>query len=222
MLTITEEFKKTYPEAQIGVLVIKGLQNQKENEALSGKKRELENYIRGQFEGKDRNYINSLDTIKAYSEYYKKFKKTYHVLMQLESIAFKGKSIPEVDCLVEAMFMSEIKNQLLTAGHDLAKLDLPIEVDIAKGEEKFIAMNGKEQVCTQGDMFMYDRKGVISSIMQGPDSRTKIDLSTTDVLYVVYAPEGVKKEAVLKHLEDIKETLSIVNKEFTVEKLEVL
>ncbi|MGB8450852.1 MAG: phenylalanine--tRNA ligase beta subunit-related protein [Anaerocolumna sp.] len=222
MIQITEEFRKTYPEAHIGVLLIKGISNQKVNEELSGKKRELEDNIRRQFEGKDRNYISSLDTNKAYSEYYKKFKKTYHVLMQLESIAFKGKSIPDVDCLVEAMFMSEIKNQLLTAGHDISKLELPIEVGIANGEEKFIAMNGKEQVCTQGDMFMYDRKGVISSVIQGPDSRTKINLNTTDVLYVVYAPEGVKEEVIFKHLEDIKETLSLLNSEFSVEELKVL
>jgi len=34
--------------------------------------------------------------LKAYQEYYRRFKKTYHVQLQLESLLFKGKSIPSV------------------------------------------------------------------------------------------------------------------------------
>jgi len=222
MIQITEYFKKTYPGASIGVLIINNVKNKRESTELNIKKHELEGELRKKFEGYNRQALNNLDNNKAYSNYYKKFKKTYHVLMQLESVALKGKSVPNVDCLVEAMFMSEIKNQLLTAGHDVSKLELPIKVDVSKGEEKYVVMNGKKQLCTQDDMIMYDGKGVISSIMHGPDARTKIDLDTTHVLYVVYAPEGVKKEVVKKHLEDIKDNISIISKDFIVENLEVL
>lgn len=222
MIQITEYFKKTYSGASIGVLIINNVKNKRESTELNIKKHELEGELRKKFEGYNRQALNNLDNNKAYSNYYKKFKKTYHVLMQLESVALKGKSIPNVDCLVEAMFMSEIKNQLLTAGHDVLKLELPIKVDVSKGEEKYVVMNGKEQLCTQDDMLMYDGKGVISSIMHGPDARTKIDLDTTHVLYVVYAPEGVKKEVVKKHLEDIKNNISIISKDFIVENMEVI
>ena len=57
--------------------------------------------------------------IQAYAAYYERFNKTYHVQLQLESVALKGKSIPRVSALVEAMFMAELENLLLTAGHDL-------------------------------------------------------------------------------------------------------
>lgn len=222
MIEITQEFKSTYPGASIGVLLINNIKNQKNNTELSARKRQIESEIRKQFEGKDRQYLNNLDNNKAYEQYYKMFKKTYHVLLQLESIVFKGKSIPDVDCLVEAMFMAEIKNQLLTAGHDVDKLQLPIKVGVSNGKENYIVMNGKEQVCTQGDMFMYDDKGVISSILNGPDSRTKIDGNTNHVLYIVYAPEGVEKDTIKKHLEDIKDNLSLISNDFTVERLDVL
>jgi len=222
MIEITQEFKSTYSGASIGLLLINNVKNQKKNTELSARKRQIESEIRKQFDGKDRQYLNNLDNNKAYDQYYKMFKKTYHILLQLESIAFKGKSIPDVDCLVEAMFMAEIKNQFLTAGHDVDKLELPIKVDVSHGNEKYILMNGKEQVCTQGDMFMYDSKGVISSILNGPDSRTKIDGSTNHVLYIVYAPEGIEKESVKKHLEDIRDNISIISDNFTVERLDVL
>lgn len=221
MIEITEYFRKAYPGASIGVLIINNVKNKRESKELSIKKHELENELRKQFSGYNRQDFNNLDNNKSYSDYYKKFKKTYHVLMQLESIALKGKPIPNVDCLVEAMFMPEIKNQLLTAGHDVSKLEFPIKVDVSKGEENYETMNGKEQLCMKDDMFMYDSKGVISSIMHGPDARTKIDLNTTHVLYVVYAPEGVKKESIRKHLEDIKDNISIISKDFVVENLDV-
>ena len=46
--------------------------------------------------------------IPAYNACYKGFKKTYHVQLQLESVALKGRSIPRVAALMEAMFMAEL------------------------------------------------------------------------------------------------------------------
>ena len=64
-------------------------------------KSELEEGLRDQFAGQDRAEIASHPVLKVYGEYYKRFKKTYHVQLQLESIVLKGKSIPSVASLVE-------------------------------------------------------------------------------------------------------------------------
>ena len=69
----------------------------------------------------------------AYRDYYKRFDKTYHVQLQLESLLFKGKSIPSVAGLVDAMFMAEMKDWLLTAGHDLDSLQLPLRLEATTG-----------------------------------------------------------------------------------------
>lgn len=65
-----------------------------------------------------------------------------------EKYASLDKSYPTVSLLVEAMFMAEMKNLLLTAGHDLDTIDLPIKLDIAKGEgdEKFTQITGQENI----------------------------------------------------------------------------
>lgn len=221
MIELTNEFKEIYPGASIGVLIISNINNQKKNSDLHEKKVQIEKQIRDKFEGYNRKDLKNIQNIKVYNDYYKKFKKTYHVLMQLESIAFKGRSIPEVDCLVESMFMAEVKNQLLTAGHDMSKLKFPIKVDISK-EQEYVQMGGKKQICAKNDMLMYDAKGVISSVIYGPDDRTKIDMNTKSALYVVYAPNGISKESVMKHLEDIRNNIAIVSKNLKVEQLTVL
>lgn len=87
--------------------------------------------------------------LQAYNTYYCRFKKSYQVQLQLESIAWKGKSIPSVSALVEAMFMAEMKNMLLTAGHDLDVLQLPLTLDVSKGTESYQLMRGVNKFLKQ-------------------------------------------------------------------------
>jgi DNA/RNA-binding domain of Phe-tRNA-synthetase-like protein len=88
--------------------------------------------------------------------HYRRFQKSYHVQRQLESVALKGKPIPRIAALVEAMCLAELQNQLLTAGHDLAATDSPVRLDVASGAEMHVlsnGYNGQEQVLKAGDMY---------------------------------------------------------------------
>ena len=211
MLILSDKIRNIYPEASLGLLVINNVYNPDHHEKLQGCKIELEKDLRGKYLKLEKSYLKNLKPIKFYVEYYRKFKKTYHVLLQLESIVFKDKSIPSVASLVEAMFMAEMKNLLLTAGHDLDSLKLPIKSDIAKGNEKYTQITGQEKILIKDDMFVSDEQGIISSIIYGPDKRTRIKADTKNVLFVVYAPPGIDKSEVLKHLNDIQYYVNIVS-----------
>lgn len=130
MLVITPAWRSAFPDAHAGILVIRGVDNPPVHPELEHRKRDLENQMRAQFAGGERRSIAALPSIQAYNAYYKPFNRTYHVQHQLESIAFKGKDIPSVAGLVEAMFMAELKNQLLTAGHDLDTVRLPVTLNV--------------------------------------------------------------------------------------------
>jgi DNA/RNA-binding domain of Phe-tRNA-synthetase-like protein len=204
MLEVTDAWRVEYPEAAVGLLAMRGASNPKHHQVLNQKKEDLQQDLRTRFTGANRSSLKALPTVEAYSNYYKRFKKTYHVLLQLESVALKGKSIPRVAALVEAMFMAELKNQLLTAGHDLALVQEPVRVDVAQGDERYIRLNDQEQVLKAGDMYIADTQGILSSIIYGPDRRTQISSSTQDVLFTVYAPSGIPEERVTQHLQDIQ------------------
>jgi len=49
---------------------------------------------------------------------------------QRESFALKGKPIARRAALAEAMFMAELKNLILTAGHDIDAIVPPVRVDV--------------------------------------------------------------------------------------------
>jgi DNA/RNA-binding domain of Phe-tRNA-synthetase-like protein len=107
--------------------------------------------------------------------------------------------------LVESMFMAEMKNLLLTAGHDLDTLSLPLVLDVSKGTERYTLMRGEEQILKPGDMMIRDQNGVISSIIYGPDQRTQVTADTRNAVFTVYAPAGIGEQAVQQHLVDIQE-----------------
>ena len=201
MLVVTENWRLQYAGASMGLLVVENAQCLGRSEALEQQRRQVEKELREAFGSKEE--LDASAVLAAYSQYYKQFKKTYHVRQQLESVIFKGKSIPSVTPLVEAMFMAELKNGLLTAGHDLEQVQGLLTLDAASGEETYVLINGKEQTLKIQDMFLRDDVGVLSSIIYGPDQRTRIVPETKNAVFTVYAPEGVSRKMVKQHLEDI-------------------
>jgi len=221
MFEVSPAWKSTYPQAQAGVLVMRAVSNPAHDPALEAQKVALEEQLRKQFSGQDRGRIASHPILRAYAEYYRPFKKTYHIQLQLESIVLKGKSIPSVAALVEAMFMAEMKDMLLTAGHDLDMLHLPLTLDVATGSERYTLLRGEEQILKPGDMMISDQIGVISSILYGPDQRTQITPETSNVIFTVYAPPGIEENMVVGHLQHIQEYVMIFSAQAQVESLKI-
>jgi len=148
---------------------------------------ECEGELRARFHGSDRAALKALPPIQAYTAYYKRYKKTYHVQLQLESVALRGRAIPRSPALVAAMVAVELKNLLLTAGHDLEAVQPPVTLTVATGSERYRLLSGQEQGLQAGDMMMADGQGVISSVLCGPDHRTRIAPETRQVFFAVYA-----------------------------------
>jgi DNA/RNA-binding domain of Phe-tRNA-synthetase-like protein len=195
--------------------------NPAQHPELDKRKTELEAELRSRFSGQDRAAMSSQPVLRAYNNYYRQFKKSYHVQLQLESIVWKGKSIPSVSALVEAMFMAEMKNMLLTAGHDLDIVQLPLTLNVSMGTESYILMRGDVQVLKTGDMMISDQVGIISDVIYGPDRRTQITADTRNVIFTVYAPEGIDQQAVAEHLQDIRDFILIFAPQAQVEVLKV-
>jgi len=221
MLNVTPGWKTAVPQAHAGVLVMRDVINPAQHPELDKRKTELEAELRSRFSGQDRAAMSSHPVLQAYNNYYRQFKKSYHVQLQLESIVWKGKSIPSVSALVEAMFMAEMKNMLLTAGHDLDIVQLPLTLDVSMGTESYILMRGDVQVLKPGDMMISDQEGIISDVIYGPDRRTQITADTRNVIFTVYAPEGIDEQAVAEHLQDIRDFILIFAPQAQVEVLKV-
>jgi DNA/RNA-binding domain of Phe-tRNA-synthetase-like protein len=221
LLNSSQAWESAFPGAVVGLLAMRRVINQESHPALDARKTELEQELRAKFAGLDRAALKALPILQAYGAYYRAFKKTYHVQAQIESIVHRGKSIPRVSTLVECMFMAELKNMLLTAGHDLGAVEQPLRLEVSNGCEHYVRPNGKDQVLKPDDMYIADASGILSSIIYGPGLRTRIAPETHEVLFTVYAPTGIGEGPVRQHLSDIQDNVLVCCPDATVEALEM-
>jgi DNA/RNA-binding domain of Phe-tRNA-synthetase-like protein len=206
----TSRWKTAYPQAHAGVLVLRDVVNPSRHAELERRKAALELELRARYAGQDRKALQENPVLQAYGSHYRRFNKTYHVQLQLESLALKGKPMPSVSALVDAMFMAEMSSLLLTAGHDLGAAQVPLTLDVALGTESYVLLRGEPQSPKAGDMMIVDGKGIISSIIYGPDRRTQITAQTRDAVFTVYAPAGISEHIIEQHLEKIVSNVQVI------------
>ena len=115
-ISATDAWRDAHPGI-IGLLEVSGIENTNASSSLDERKRSMETKLRERYQGFTRHDFLALPIMSAYETYYKRFDKTYHVLLQVESIVLKGKSLPNVIPLVDANFIAEVETLVLTAGH---------------------------------------------------------------------------------------------------------
>jgi DNA/RNA-binding domain of Phe-tRNA-synthetase-like protein len=221
-LLATEGWRAAFPGAVVGALIIREVRNPETSAALEADKRRLEEQLRAAASRSERAGPGAGTVLGAYIDYYRARGKTYHVKAQWESVALKGKPIPSRAALVEAMFMAELENLILTAGHDLEAIAPPVLVDVTSDDDRYVLLSGTEVVLERGDMMMADGEGIVSSVLRGPDRRTRITPETRNVLFAVYAPAGVGEAAVRGHLEDVDANVQLVAPEARTQELTTL
>ena len=218
---LTDSWHETFPGAHIGVLLVGDVDNSVRDTPLEARKREIEADLRTQFAGRIRADLLELDVLGAYHAYYRRFDQTYHVQLQLESVVFKGKPLPNITPLVDANFMAELQTFVLTAGHDVDLLRGGLRVDVTRGGEAFTQLGGKVRTLKAGDMSMADETGIVCTVLHGQDAHTPISAQTRRALYVAYAPAGVPVNAVHHQLEIILMHVRLFAPDAVVEHLEV-
>jgi DNA/RNA-binding domain of Phe-tRNA-synthetase-like protein len=221
-ITATDAWKERHPGAQMGLLEISGVDNTEPSPALEREKRTIEARLREKYAGFSREDFLALPVMEAYHRYYRSFGYTYHVLLQLESVALKGKSLPSVSPLVDANFAAELESLILTAGHDVAQLEAPIVIDVARNGDEITQMNGNRKHVPAGDMLMRDAQRVACAILRGQDNRSPISKATTHVLYVSYVPDGVTEEQVRAQLDAMEKLVRLFAPECIVEQSQII
>lgn len=219
MLNIDERICITYPGTKMGILMIADVspsdtytetQMAQDLKALHQKYAHL-----------NRKELKKLHPVSAYVDYYKRFGYSYHLLAQLDSVLKGKKTLHNDSALLQAMFISELDNMLLTAGHDLAKLDLPLRLKISTGTELYSSISSKEVTTINGDMALRDRAGTISSILRGPDHKSRITSSTTEAVFTIYAPPGIEANYIQHGLKGLEKRIKSCSPSARTELLQV-
>ena len=221
-ISSTTEWRSAHSGAVIGLLEITGVENSLSSPQLTQRKRQIEARLRKDYAGFRRQDFLALPVMAAYEKYYKRFDKTYHVLLQVESIVLRAKNLPDVSPLVDANFAAEVDTFVLTAGHDVSRLEQPVLIDVSRLGDEITPMNGDTKPIRAGDMVMRDGHGLCCSILYGQDNRSPITPETRHVLYVAYAPAGVPVAAIEAQLQQIEQNVRLFAAQVRVEQRRLL
>jgi DNA/RNA-binding domain of Phe-tRNA-synthetase-like protein len=219
-MQIESSWHNAFPNAHIGVLHVLGVNNAP-TDMLEPHKRDLEQRLRERHSHKTRAELLELPILAAYKHHFKRFDKTYHVQLQLESVVHKNKTLPQVNPLVDAYFMAELETHVLVAGHDFSLLRSP-RIAVSAGGEALAQAGGKIQSLKAADMVMFDADHVACSVLYGQEERSLITPQTQNALFVAYAPSGVAQEAVQTLLETIVGYVQLFSPTAQIVQLEVL
>jgi DNA/RNA-binding domain of Phe-tRNA-synthetase-like protein len=209
-LDVSPAFAAAYPRARAGILRMTGVRNPESVPALDRLLDETASAIRRRCAGATRADLLARPELAAYAAHYRRFDKTYHVLLQLESVAFKDKPLRARGVLVAAMFRAELETGLLTAGHDAERLRGGLTLDVVSSGDVYTGIGGREVVAAPGDMCIRDAAGIVSSVVYGPDDRTRLEAGTRVAVFTTYAPAGIAREILARHMDVIAEGVRVV------------
>ena len=99
--------------------------------------------------------------------YFRKFKKTYPVMMQFESVLLKGREFPRWNAVTAVPFLVELETHVLCGTHDIDRLMGPVELYQAEAKEPFEGLRGDEVHTYPGDVTGRDAGGIIFSMILG-------------------------------------------------------
>lgn len=190
-MRIANEVAQRHPGTIFGLMSVSGLDTTPDLEGWNILREEETTVFRSAWTVYDRKSAIMRPPLNAYAGYYRQFKKTYPVLLQMESVLLKGRGIQSSSLAVETMFMAEVKHGLLVAGHDLEKLSGDYALNLSMGGESFTMVAGQLRTLKADDLYMTSGDRILSSILEGQDYYTRLTEHSTGALYCVYGVGGV-------------------------------
>jgi DNA/RNA-binding domain of Phe-tRNA-synthetase-like protein len=131
---------------------------------------------------------------------------------QFEMVRSKG--LPSGNPLVKALLLAEMSTGLLMGAQDAAAIQGELVYDLTNAGESFKGMRGTVQ-CREGEIILRDAEGIIASLFQGPDHRTRLAKGTKDVIFFVFAVPGVDLEQIQEGLDTILDIFKAASSGFT-------
>lgn len=102
----------------------------------------------------------------------------------------RKKGLPPVPPLVRALLYAEMTTGVLLGVQDGARVDGGLVFDLAEQGESFPGMRDTV-VCRAGEPVVRDATGIVASLFQGPDQRTRVEPGTTLPIFFAFGVPGL-------------------------------
>jgi DNA/RNA-binding domain of Phe-tRNA-synthetase-like protein len=184
---VEEGFWELFPEAAIGVITVKGIDNTAAKEAYARLLQEASDKVLQQLEGAE---LAKHPVIAVWRDAYKRFKSPRENRSSIEALirrVVNGKPVGTINPLVDIYNYISLKYMLPCGGEDLDVVKGDIRLGRAAGDEAFVPLGSTEnQPPAEGEVIYKDEAGAICRCWNWREAdRTKLTEATRNAFLCI-------------------------------------
>ncbi len=193
-LTITDVYRQRFPDLFFGIGTIRDCSYFEKNDPFKLYKRELLRKMK-----RKANLAQIEERIGLYDRFFKEWGYPCPLPNHLKRTIEMG--FPIVNLYIDTHIIAEMCEGILMAIQDLDRFQGEWRLDLAGEGETYEALSGKAHLCKEGEIILRDAMGIVCSLFQGPDSRTRVDERSKNIVVYVFSAPGVQEEFVSNGLQ---------------------
>jgi hypothetical protein len=193
-LTITDAYRRQFPNLSFGIGAIQDCTYFEKNESFKLYKREILRKMRRR---------SNLAQLEGRINLYDQFFTEWGYLCPLPS-HFKRAiemGFPIVNLYIDTHIIAEMCHGILMAIQDLDRFQGEWRLDLAQEGETFQGVSGKMIRCKEDEIVLRDGEGIVCSLFQGPDFKTRVEPASKNIVVYVFTAPGIQEEQVSKGLQ---------------------
>ncbi len=140
------------------------------------------------------NLVQIEERITLYDQYFKEWGYPCPLPSHFKRTIEMG--FPIVNLYIDTHILAEMVHGILMAIQDLERFHGGWKLDLAHEGETFQGVSGKTILCKEGEIVLRDGEGIVCSLFQGPDFRTRVEPSSKNIMVYVFTAPGIQEEQI--------------------------
>ena len=198
--SISENYQARYPGLSFGFTLIADCQNPINPPNFDEYKRTLLRQMR-----KRETLARITERITLYDRFFISFGQECPLPKHLKRTVNSG--FPRYNLMVDTHFMAEMCAGILVAVTDYDRFDGALTLDIARDGEICRGMGERKLITREGEIVLRDEQEIVCVLCQGADEKTRVNESTSRVLFYAYAVPGIEARYLKDGLDLAAETM---------------
>jgi len=188
-LTITDAYRKRFPHLAFGIGTVQSCTYFEKSESFKLYKRELLRKMR-----RKANLVQLEERINHYDQFFKEWGYLCPLPGHFKRTIEMG--FPIINLYIDTHIIAEMCHGILMAIQDLDRFKGEWKLDLAQEGETFQGVSGKMIRCKEDEIVLRDKEGIVCSLFQGPDFKTRVEPASKNIVIYIFTAPGIQEEPV--------------------------
>jgi len=193
-LHITDAYRQRFPDLAFGIGTIQASTYFEKNESFKLSKRELLRKMR-----RRTNLAQLEEWINLYDQFFKEWGYPCPLPSHFKRTIEMG--FPIVNLFIDTHIIAEMCHGILMAIQDMDRFQGEWKLDLAQEGETFEGVSGKMIRCKEDEIVLRDKEGIVCSLFQGPDYKTRVEPASRNIVVYIFTAPGIQEEHVSNGLQ---------------------